>query len=1037
MNKNLDFKTSTTVLPYQSQWWKKKSLEIPLSFLYFQIWYQLSELSTSMHTQNKQFESTLLLEQKTNPFQTNPWKPFFFKLDNSTLSYSKDEKCDTLATLTITKGVYNICKLDFALTSSKGTQITVSDKGKLTLCIKQGDTEWTIQFPDVGIYTTWMTQFELLAGIYQENKSTGQNDKSENRSLSSPNLKQPPSIPPRPSIEKSPKKGDMAKRNLSFSVSKKTPPKIPDPKAKLGHFSRKSLGHVHTQSGKNTSSSDEENKDIVESLVVNKDMPLDQRTKVAREIYSTELAYVGNLEILLKCYKEQLHHVALQASLTAEQVNMLFPKNLEMIHQFNKEFCTQFEKEIMNNNDVSTVGQTFLKYGLFLKMYNEYSSDYQGCLNHYNKLVKENALFVNELKRCKELSQLRLGYEDLIIMPVQRVPRYSLLLRDLIKHTPETHADYQRLVEAETMMGQIGNYINESIRKTDNARRIQELSAKGARFDNLITPQRFLIREGVLKVEEKGKKESRHFFLFNDLLVTIKDSLMKGGTNLSMPEYAWPLHLVWIQEDGDDKRLYIIGPNEQKMGMKKSKADKFWIKAIKDQIQTLIASLNDRNPLDCQSNESKRYGEYTSPNDEKYEGEWVNGLKHGKGKCTHFGSTYEGQWENGKRFGKGVLIYPTGEIFEGEWKNDLPNGKGVIKRTKYMDPKTEIMYSGNFIDGKFHGTGKLIYTNGDTYTGDFYEGRICGQGSLIVGNLSYEGQWRDDQYDGRGILKYPNGVVYEGQFKNGMKCGKGEITYPNKGKYYGTWLDDAKHGPGRFDYPDGSYYDGEWSNDLYDGKGKKGWANGMEYDGSWSRGLRKGYGICKYPDSSQYSGTWLEDQRHGQGTFMETDGSTYTGEWINGRKDGKGTMTYTNMSKYEGQWQNNKFHKHGTFTGTDYVKSYEGEWLDGKMHGKGTVIFANGDMYKGSMKDNRMHGPGTYTYAGDETSKIVYNGKWNMGLREGKGTMSSQNDKKEGLSGNCDNPNALGTSFAANVMLVPQLPNFPFSINIDTTRSYQ
>ena len=30
----------------------------------------------------------------------------------------------------------------------------------------------------------------------------------------------------------------------------------------------------------------------------------------------------------------------------------------------------------------------------------------------------------------------------LLIMPVQRVPRHKLLLRELLKHTPESHPDY-------------------------------------------------------------------------------------------------------------------------------------------------------------------------------------------------------------------------------------------------------------------------------------------------------------------------------------------------------------------------------------------------------------------------------------------------------------------------------------------------------------------------------------------------------------------------------------------------------------------
>ena len=39
-----------------------------------------------------------------------------------------------------------------------------------------------------------------------------------------------------------------------------------------------------------------------------------------------------------------------------------------------------------------------------------------------------------------------------LITPVQRIPRYRLLLKDIIKKTPEDHPDYPQLVQAEEKM---------------------------------------------------------------------------------------------------------------------------------------------------------------------------------------------------------------------------------------------------------------------------------------------------------------------------------------------------------------------------------------------------------------------------------------------------------------------------------------------------------------------------------------------------------------------------------------------------------
>ena len=68
-------------------------------------------------------------------------------------------------------------------------------------------------------------------------------------------------------------------------------------------------------------------------------------------------------------------------------------------------------------------------------------------------------------------------------------------------------------------------------------------------------------------------------------------------------------------------------------------------------------------------------------NGDVYEGEWLEGLKHGygkmtykyttsheKGKVTKRSTVYEGLWEQGKKQGRGTLTAI--EITNGRWAND-------------------------------------------------------------------------------------------------------------------------------------------------------------------------------------------------------------------------------------------------------------------------------------------------------------------------------------------------------------------------------
>jgi hypothetical protein len=68
-----------------------------------------------------------------------------------------------------------------------------------------------------------------------------------------------------------------------------------------------------------------------------------------------------------------------------------------------------------------------------------------------------------------------------------------------------------------------------------------------------------------------------------------------------------------------------------------------------------------------------------------------------------------------------------------------------------------------------HGSGTLYYKNGNIrYEGDFAKGKFEGSGKKIYKNGDYYiGRWADDRKNGNGILYDKNGVVkVQGNFKN-------------------------------------------------------------------------------------------------------------------------------------------------------------------------------------------------------------------------------------------------------------------------------
>jgi guanine nucleotide exchange factor for Rho/Rac/Cdc42-like GTPase family protein len=72
---------------------------------------------------------------------------------------------------------------------------------------------------------------------------------------------------------------------------------------------------------------------------------------------------------------------------------------------------------------------------------------------------------------CSRLEQTKgLDLGSFLIKPVQRILKYPLLLRELVKNTPDDHPDRLRLDEALAAMSDVAQSINEEKR---NAERTQ------------------------------------------------------------------------------------------------------------------------------------------------------------------------------------------------------------------------------------------------------------------------------------------------------------------------------------------------------------------------------------------------------------------------------------------------------------------------------------------------------------------------------------------------------------------------------------
>jgi hypothetical protein len=123
------------------------------------------------------------------------------------------------------------------------------------------------------------------------------------------------------------------------------------------------------------------------------------------------------------------------------------------------------------------------------------------------------------------VSNLFLPLDSHMILPVQRIPRYELLLRELVRHTEESHLDYADLTQALSEITRVGVFINEQQRKNEAINKSMDVSLlfgkqlyEGTGIKVFLRNTRQFLYEGLIKERSLGKQV--HLFLFNDILVS-------------------------------------------------------------------------------------------------------------------------------------------------------------------------------------------------------------------------------------------------------------------------------------------------------------------------------------------------------------------------------------------------------------------------------------------------------------------------------------------------------------------------------------
>jgi hypothetical protein len=194
------------------------------------------------------------------------------------------------------------------------------------------------------------------------------------------------------------------------------------------------------------------------------------------------------------------------------------------------------------------------------------------------------------------------------------------------------------------------------------------------------------------------------------------------------------------------------------------------------------------------------------------------------------GATYLGQFMHGLKHGRGRMVFPDGSVFEGIFKKDLFDGFGRLVTADAC------MYEGEWSNHLQTGNGVERGEEGTKYEGEFLDNKYHGWGQLESKPWAYSGYFKGGLFEGEGTLQFPDKSTYQGAFLQGKPHGPGLFTWPDREKYIGEYRMGKKHGSGTMHYKDGSKYQGRFEAGLPQGEGTFTDKDGTAHAGKWAKG---------------------------------------------------------------------------------------------------------------------------------------------------------------------------------------------------------
>lgn len=191
------------------------------------------------------------------------------------------------------------------------------------------------------------------------------------------------------------------------------------------------------------------------------------REEAARDIVDSEREYCTQIWSLVDNFMNPLRE---EEIVSLKECNTLFPAYIPLIYEQHCIMLRKLEERMRKWKFSGVIGDVFAKLtdsqdGDGLLLYQAYINDFPTIINCMNKWFAQSPQFC-EVMQCYCLANSPVL--PLLLAPLQQIPKYSLLLKNLLKYTPCDHPDRYYLESSLYKLKSFLNTMNDDLEHAMN-----------------------------------------------------------------------------------------------------------------------------------------------------------------------------------------------------------------------------------------------------------------------------------------------------------------------------------------------------------------------------------------------------------------------------------------------------------------------------------------------------------------------------------------------------------------------------------------